>query len=59
MLPENLLFVGDSLFIYNSNLMDCCAIDSLLKWWVQNAIIINSNDPTSNCNSESSIANCL
>jgi hypothetical protein len=58
---ENLLAIGDSLAIYlNQNLMDCCAIDSLLEiGGVQNTIIINSNDPTSDCNSESSItANC-
>lgn len=58
---ENLLAVGDSLAIYlNPNLMDCCAIDSLLEiGGVQNAIIINSNDPTSECNSESGITtNC-
>ena len=58
---ENLLTVGDSLAIYlNSNLMNCCAIDSLLEiGGVQNATVINSNNPDSYCNSESGILdNC-
>ena len=58
---DNLLTVGDSLAIYfNAGLSDCCPIDSLLEiGGVANDILINDNEPTSNCNSDTSIMdNC-
>ena len=56
---DSLLTVGDSLAVYlNPSLMDCCAIDSLLEsGGVQNSIVINNNEPASDCNSAVEIMN--